>query len=223
VTPEASLGDGVPTEAGWFVVGLRDTPWETDRLRSQTSPGGEGAAHLDQIGLALYRPEPGGAMSTYHHEAGQEDFLVPAGRPMLLVEEVERPLARWDLVHCPPRTPHTIVNRAEEVALIFAVGARIERGSARHPRSELARRHGVEGLGDLAADAYGDIVARPGPAPELPELSAGWASATRTPASIPRRRQATTGDHASSRSNEGTQTAEMAAWIEQAARVPGWR
>jgi quercetin dioxygenase-like cupin family protein len=113
------------------VVGLGETPWETDRLRSRTRPGGEGAAHFEQIGVALYRLPPGGAMSMYHHEAGQEDFLVLAGRPLLLVEEAERRLAPWDLVHCPPRTPHTIVNRAEEPALIFAVGARVERGSAR--------------------------------------------------------------------------------------------
>jgi uncharacterized cupin superfamily protein len=168
VTPEASVRGGVPSEAGWFVVGLGETPWEADRLRSRTRLGGEGPAHFDEIGVALYRLRSGGAMSMYHHEAGQEDFLVLAGEPLLLVEEVERQLAPWDLVHCPPRTPHTIVNRAEEPALIFAVGARVERGSARYPRSELARRHGVEGLGELAAEAYGEIVARPEPAPELP-------------------------------------------------------
>jgi uncharacterized cupin superfamily protein len=170
VAPEAFLIDGVPTEAGWFVVALAETPWETDRLSSRTRPGGEGRAHFEQIGVALYRLEPGGAMSMYHHEAGQEDFLVLAGRPLLLVEEVERTLAPWDLVHCPPGTPHTIVNRADEPALIFAVGARVERGSARYPRSESARRHGVEGLGELAGEAYGEIVTRPGPAPELPDL-----------------------------------------------------
>lgn len=168
VAPEASLRGGVPTEAGWFVVGLGETPWEVDRLRAGTRLGGEGPAHFDQIGVALFRLDPGGAMSMYHHEAGQEDFLILAGRPLLLVEEVERPLVPWDLVHCPPRTPHTIVNRADEPALIFAVGARVERGSARYPRSEVARRHGVEGLGELAADAYGDIVAEPAPAPGLP-------------------------------------------------------
>jgi uncharacterized cupin superfamily protein len=121
-----SLRDGVPTTAGWFVLGLGEAPWETDRLRLRTRPGGEGPAHFDQVGVSLNRLDPGGAMSMYHHEAGQEDFLVLAGRPLLLVDEVERPLAPWDLVHCPPRTPHTIVNRAEEAALIFAVGGRAE-------------------------------------------------------------------------------------------------
>jgi hypothetical protein len=54
VTPEASLIDGVPSEPGWFVVGLGETPWETDRPRTRTRPGGEGSAHFEQIGVALY-------------------------------------------------------------------------------------------------------------------------------------------------------------------------
>jgi uncharacterized cupin superfamily protein len=168
MAPRASIEDGVPTSAGWFVVGLEETPWEHDRLRSRTRPGGEGAAHFDQIGVALYRLDPGGAMSMFHHEAGQEDFLVLAGTPLLLVEETERALVAWDLVHCPPRTPHTIVNRSAEPALIFAVGARVEKGSARYPRSALASRYGVEGLGETAAEAYGDLVADRGSPPRLP-------------------------------------------------------
>lgn len=164
---EASLDKGVPTTAGWFVVNAAAAPWEHDRLGSRARFGGEGAAHFDEIGVALYRLPAGGATSMYHHEAGQEDFLVVAGRPLLLVEEVERRLGPWDLVHCPPRTPHTIVNPAGEPALIFAVGARVERGGARYPRSELARAHGVEGRGETAAEAYGDIVPEPGPPPSL--------------------------------------------------------
>lgn len=103
----------------------------------------------------------------YHHEAGEEDFLVLAGTPLLLVEEVERPLRRWDLVHCPPRTPHTIVNPSGEPTIIFALGARIERGSARYPRSELAGRHGVQGYGPTAELAYGDLVVTQVEAPPL--------------------------------------------------------
>ena len=165
----ASSSGGVPTSAGWFVVNARDAPWEHDRMRSRARFGGEGEAHFDEIGVAVYRLERGGAMSMYHHEAGQEDFLVLAGRPLLLVEDTERELRPWDLVHCPPRIPHTIVNPGVEAALVFAVGARVERGSAHYPRSALARRHGVEGLGETAAEAYGDIVPKPGPAPPLRE------------------------------------------------------
>jgi uncharacterized cupin superfamily protein len=93
----------------------------------------------------MYWLESGQAMSLYHHEAGQEDFLILRGDPLLIVEEVERRLRPWDLVHCPPRTPHAIVNSGEEPALIFALGARHEKGSARYPRSPAARARGVEG------------------------------------------------------------------------------
>ncbi len=70
---------------------------------------------------------------------------------MLIVEGVERPLARWDLVHCPPRTPHTIV-AADEPALILAVGARVEKGSARYPVEPAAIRHGA-GVPDAEVSA----------------------------------------------------------------------
>lgn len=161
------MSDGVPTGAGWFVANAREVPWEHDRMRSRAHFGGAGEAHFDQIGVAVHRLEQGGAMAMYHHEVGQEDFLVLAGRPLLLVEDTERELAPWDLVHCPPRTPHTIVNPGAEPAIVFAVGARVECGSARYPRSAPARRHGVEGEGETAADAYRDIVPEPGPPPPL--------------------------------------------------------
>ena len=47
----------------------------------------------------------------YHWEADQEDFLVLAGEAVLVVEGVERPLRRWDFVHCPAGTKHVIVGR----------------------------------------------------------------------------------------------------------------
>jgi uncharacterized cupin superfamily protein len=82
-------------------------------------------------------------MAMYHHEAGQEDFLVLRGSALLIAEGVERPLRAWDLVHCPPRVPHTIIGAGSEPALVFAVGARKERGSARYPVEPVAIRHGA--------------------------------------------------------------------------------
>jgi uncharacterized cupin superfamily protein len=139
-------------------------------MRSRLRLGGEGAAHFDEVGVAMYWLESGQAMSLYHHEAGQEDFLILRGEPLLIVEEVERPLRPSGLVHCPPRTSHAIVNPGEESALIFALGARHERGSARYPRSDAARSRGVEGAGSSgrADDAYADLEPpRPGPAPSI--------------------------------------------------------
>jgi uncharacterized cupin superfamily protein len=166
---EARLEDGVPQTGGWFVVNARDARWLHDDLRSVCRFGGEGDAHFDDLGVSLYWLEPGQAMSMYHHEAGQEDFLVLRGSALVIVEDQERPLVAWDLVHCPPHTPHTIVARGDEPALVLAVGARKEKGSARYPVSATALRHGVgvECATAAAEEAYARVAApRSGPAPE---------------------------------------------------------
>ena len=136
---EATLRDGVPVTAGWFVLNARDAPWLHNDLRSVCKFGGEGEAHFDDLGIALYALAEGQAMSMYQHEAGQEDFLVLRGAPTAIVEGVERRLAPWDLLHCPPRVPHTIAGPG----LVLAVGARKERGSARYPVEPVAIRHGA--------------------------------------------------------------------------------
>jgi uncharacterized cupin superfamily protein len=121
---EATVEDGVPVTGGWFVVNARDARWSHNEMRSVCRFGGEGDAHFDDLGVSLYWLRHGQAMSMYHHEAGQEDFLVLQGSCLLVVEGHERKLQTWDLVHCPPRTPHTIVAGADESALVLAVGAR---------------------------------------------------------------------------------------------------
>jgi uncharacterized cupin superfamily protein len=140
---EAVLQSGVPVTDGWFVVNVRDARWMQNRMRSVCRFGGEGAAHFDELGVSLYWLEPGCPMSLYHHEAGQEDFLVITGDCTLVVEGEERPLHAWDFVHCPARTAHTIVAASDLPALVLAVGARKEKGSARYPVDPLAIAHGA--------------------------------------------------------------------------------
>ena len=158
-----------PVTAGWFVVNARDARWLHNDMRTMCRFGGEGEAHFDDLGIGLYWIEPGKPMSLYHHEAGQEDFLVLRGCGTLIVEGEERALSEWDFFHCPPRTPHTIVNTGAEPALILAVGARKEKGSARYPVEPAAIRHGA-GVPDESTAAretyasFGEPL--PGPAPE---------------------------------------------------------
>jgi uncharacterized cupin superfamily protein len=158
---EARLEEGVPLTAGWFVVNARDARWLNNDMRAVCRFGGEGEAHFDDLGIGLYWIQPGKPMALYHHEAGQEDFLVLRGRCMLVIEGQERPLEAWDFVHCPPRTPHAIIAAGHEPALVLAVGARKQRGSARYPVDPAAVRHGagLEDEAQSAADvyaAYGD-------------------------------------------------------------------
>ena len=167
---EARLEDGVPQTAGWFVLNARDAPWMHNDMRSVVKFGGEGEAHFDELGIGLYWLEPGRPMSMYHHEGGQEDFLVLRGACLLIVEGQERELRAWDLFHCPPRTPHTMVATGDEPALVLAVGARKERGSVYYPRDEAAVRRGagVEVETGSPPEAYARFSAPVrGPAPEI--------------------------------------------------------
>ena len=152
------------------LVFVRDARWLHNEMRAVCRFGGEGEAHFDDLGVSLYRLEPGKPMSMYHHEAGQEDFLILRGEAILLVEGEERPLGTWDFFHCPSRTPHTIVAAGEEPALVLAVGARKERGSVRYPAEPVAIRRGA-GVSDETEspqEAYARFgPPRPGPAPPI--------------------------------------------------------
>jgi uncharacterized cupin superfamily protein len=152
------------------VLNARDARWVENEMCSGCGFSGEGEAHFDDLGIGLYWLRPGQPMAMYHHEAGQEDFLVLRGRPVLVVEGEERTLERWDLFHCPPRTPHVIVGAGDEPALVLAVGARKERGSARYPVDAAAIRlgAGVERATASASEAYARFdELRPTAAPDI--------------------------------------------------------
>jgi uncharacterized cupin superfamily protein len=168
--PEARLQHGVPQTAGWFVVNARDAQWMHNDMRLVCRFGGQGEAHFDDLGVALYWLRPGQPMAMYHHEAGQEDFLVLRGACVLIVEGQERELQAWDLFHSPPRTPHTIIATGDEPALVLAVGARKERGSVRYPVDSAAVRRGagVETETASPSEAYARFAdPRPGSAPDI--------------------------------------------------------
>jgi uncharacterized cupin superfamily protein len=167
---EATIEGGSPTTAGWFVINARDARWMHNGMRTVCKFGGEGPAHFDDLGIGLYSIDPGHPMTLYHHETGQEDFLVLRGDCVLIIEGQERRLAAWDFIHCPPGTAHTIVAAGHAPALILAVGARKEKGSARYPVEPAAIRHGA-GVPDdetSARDHYATFgTPKPGPAPQL--------------------------------------------------------
>ena len=67
---------------------------------------------------------PGEPSGTYHWETEQEDFLVPTGEGLLIVEGEERPLKQWDFVHCPPRTKHAFVGAGERGCVLLCASSR---------------------------------------------------------------------------------------------------
>ena len=165
--PEAQLVSTehglVPKGQGWFVLNARETQW-WDRggrgvLCEFEGAGFEGAADFLQLGINLTVLGPGEPLSMYHRENDQEDFLVLAGEALALVEGEERPLRRWDLLHCPPGTGHTIVGAGAGPCVVLAVGAR-DRSLApdwgAYTVDEAAQRHGagVERETTHPAEAY---------------------------------------------------------------------
>ena len=150
----------VPTGDGWFVLNSEEGRWLQREGRGWRCPF-EGEQRFDQVGVSLYLLEPGEPMAMYHWEADQEDFLVIDGEALLLVEGEERPLRRWDFVHCPPETEHTIVGAGEGRCIRLGLGAR-ERSEGDRPGwggyrvNETALRHraGVERETVDPAEAY---------------------------------------------------------------------
>jgi uncharacterized cupin superfamily protein len=152
----------VPTGKGWFTLNAQDAPWYARDRRGFYCEfeGFEGEApDFSQLGINITVLRPGEPMGMYHWEADQEDFLVVAGEALAIVEGEERPLRRWDLLHCPPGTEHTIVGAGETPCVVVAVGAR-DRSTGpdwgAYTVDEAARRHdaGVEQETKDADEAY---------------------------------------------------------------------
>jgi uncharacterized cupin superfamily protein len=168
MVPEARLerarGGLVPAEPGWFVLNARDARWLHGEGRGARLTF-EGEAEFPQVGISLFVLAPGEPMGMYHWEADQEDFLVLSGEALLIVEGEERPLRRWDFVHCPVRTEHIIVGAGEGPCVVLAVGAREHQGGdgwGGYPVEGIALRHGagVDRETNDAAEAYARLPAR---------------------------------------------------------------
>ena len=146
-----------PEGDGWFVANAREARWRERR------PFGvwcafEGKRRFPQFGINVSVLRPGEAIGLYHREPrAQEDFLVVSGECLLLVEEQERALRAWDLVHCPSGTAHMIVGAGSGPSVVIAVGARGRtHGGIVYPASGLAARHDVSVPVETtdAAEAY---------------------------------------------------------------------
>jgi uncharacterized cupin superfamily protein len=164
----------VPSGDGWFVVNARDVPWRYASGRAIKCGFESEQAEFPQVGVYLNVLGPGEAMAMYHWEADQEDFLVLEGEALAIVEGEERPLRRWDLLHCPPGTKHVIVGAGDRPCVVLAVGAR---GRSAGPKwggytvDEAAQRHGA----GVAEETSDQLVAYAGLPKRLPtRYREGW-------------------------------------------------
>jgi uncharacterized cupin superfamily protein len=150
VVAEARLREAThgltPEGDGWFVLNARESVWYDAGRLGEATVFENRDARFGQLGVNLNVLEPGEPMSMYHWEADQEDFLVLSGEALLVVEGEERPLRRWDLVHCPRRTAHVIVGAGSGPCVVLAVGAREDSTGENwggYPVDETARKHGA--------------------------------------------------------------------------------
>jgi uncharacterized cupin superfamily protein len=149
--PEQTETGLAPIGGGWFVLNAREARWRRRPGRGNSLPftgwtDEECALHFAQLGVNLVVLEPDEPIGMYHWEADQEDFLVLAGEPLLIVEGQERRLRQWDFVHCPPRAQHVIVGAGGGPSVILAVGARehidADCNGGAYTVDEVALRHG---------------------------------------------------------------------------------
>src|SRR6266498_677635 len=149
MVPEAPLelteNGLVAAGEGWFVLNACEARWRHREGRGKSLVF-EGATDFPQVGINLFVLGPGEPMAMYHWEADQEDFLVLAGEALLIVEGAERPLGKWDFVHCPAGTKHVIVGAGDLPCIVLAVGAR-DRSTGPdwggYTVDEAAHRHGA--------------------------------------------------------------------------------
>ena len=155
---------------GWFIVNAADegARWVQRHGFGKRALLEPEDGRFPQVGIHLSVIGPGEHSTLYHAEEAQEDFLVLRGSCTAIVEEEERPVRHWDLVHCPPGTRHTFVNDGSEPCVLLMIGARVDR-EIHYPVSEVALRHGagVATEARSARDAYAGLEPwRPaGPAP----------------------------------------------------------
>jgi uncharacterized cupin superfamily protein len=142
---------------GWFVLNARDARWLDGDLGKYTGFEGE-SFRFAQLGINLNVMAPGEAMTMYHRENAQEDFLVLSGECIAIVEGEERPLRAWDLLHCPAGVAHAIVGAGDGTSVVLAVGARTgdEDDGLVYPADPVAQRHGagVTEETSVPAEAY---------------------------------------------------------------------
>jgi uncharacterized cupin superfamily protein len=146
----------IPEGEGWYVLNAREAKW-LHGLGSYCNF--EGDVRFPDLGINVNIMAPGEPMAVYHTENAQEDFLLLAGEALLIVENEERSLKQWDLVHCPAYTAHTILGAGDGPCVVLAVGARIpdRPDDGKFVVSETAIKHGagVERETTDPKEAYG--------------------------------------------------------------------
>ena len=140
-----------------LVVNLRDAPARRHPRRASIIELETDPARWADTGINVRVMEPGQPSGRYHSEPNQEDFLVLHGECLVIIDDREQLLRRWDFVHCPADTAHVFIGAGEGPSVVLMIGSR-QRDGTRYPVSEAAARHGasVSRPTDDPGEAYAD-------------------------------------------------------------------
>jgi uncharacterized cupin superfamily protein len=146
------------TSGGWFVRNLAEAlAVRNEEKGGAAYPLEPRDAPFDDLGVNVRVLWPGDPNCLYHSEGAQEGFLVLSGECILIVEEQERPLRRWDYFHCPAGTRHVLVGAGDGPSVILMLGSRPDE-PLHYPVSEVAARYGASAAKDThdPDEAYAD-------------------------------------------------------------------
>jgi uncharacterized cupin superfamily protein len=107
------------------------------------------------LGVNIVVLQPGQPNCKYHSEPVQEDFLVLEGECIVILDGEERPLRKWDFVHCPAGVEHVFVGAGNGPSAVLMIGSR-RLDEAHYPVNETAAKYdaSVEEATDEPAEAY---------------------------------------------------------------------
>lgn len=146
------------TSDGWFVHNLEGALAVRFQMGGALYPLEPRESPFRDIGVNVRVLWPGDTNALYHHEDAQEGFLVLFGEGLLVVEEEERPLRRWDYFHCPAGTRHVIVGAGDGPCVVLMIGARREQETFGYPASAVAAKYGASASKETSDpdEAYAD-------------------------------------------------------------------
>jgi uncharacterized cupin superfamily protein len=152
-----------------FILNVAEAPAFSHSRRATLIDFEPDEAPWPDTGVNIQVLAPGQPNCRYHSEPVQEDFLVLHGECIAIVDGEERPLRRWDFLHCPAGTEHVFVGAGDGPCAVLMIGSRRE-VAAHYPVSDLAARYDASSPveTDNPAVAYADWRTeprRPSPSP----------------------------------------------------------
>jgi len=131
----------IEEQGGWFVKNVRDARWHANAVFGRACTFEEEGERFPETGLHLFVLQPDRPACYYHRENAQEDFVVLEGRVRAIVNDEERMLEPWDLLHCPAGVTHVLIGAGEGPSAVLAIGHRRPDHTLAYPVNDRAGRY----------------------------------------------------------------------------------